>query len=802
MTAGGVTTTEEAASRPPVDPRRGLTAAEVAERVARGEVNAAPPSPSRTFGEILRANLFTRFNALMVSLGAVVLAAGAPGDALFLGVVIANTLIGVLQEVRAKRTLDRLALLNAPRARVVRDGTTTELPVEDLVLDDVIELAPGQQVVADAVAVASDNLEIDESLLTGEADAVDKPVGAELLSGSFVVAGAGRAQVVRVGADAYAARLAGEARRFSLTKSLLMRDVNRIVQLVTWLLVPIGLLLAVTQLVVRDEPWQEAAVSAVAGVIGMVPEGLILLTSVAFAVGAIRLAQRRALVNELPAVEVLARVDVLCVDKTGTITAGALDLAEVRSLGGTDLPVADALAAVAASDPNPNPTQAAIEAAYPVAPAGWELVRAVPFSSARKWTAAAFQGRGTWVLGAPEFVLGNRYDEVRPVVEPEADAGMRVLLLAHSPDALDGEALPATVTPAALVLLEDRLRPDAAETFTYFARQGVTIKVISGDNPRTVAAVATRAKIAGAARSMDARDLPDPDADPEAFADALHTFTVFGRVTPHQKRAMVGALQSRGHTVAMTGDGVNDVLALKASDCGIAMASGSEATRAVAQVVLLDSQFSVMPRVVAEGRQVINNIERVASLFLTKTAYSTILAVLTGVLLLPYPFLPRHITVIGSLTIGIPAFFLALAPNDALVRHGFLRRVLAVAIPGGIAVAVLTMTAYGLARMFDASDLEADRTVAVIVAFGVAFQVLVRAARPLVPWKLGMLGALVGVFALALAVPWLGHILELETPRDWREWVVIATLVALAWPMLLVGDRLASRWRFDPDPPG
>jgi cation-transporting P-type ATPase E len=509
-----MTTVDAATDRPPVDPRRGLTAAEVAERVARGEVNAAPPAPSRTVGEILRANLFTRFNALMTSLGAVVLAAGAPADALFLGVVVANTLIGVLQELRAKRTLDKLALLNAPRARVIRNGAVEELAVDDLVLDDVLDLTPGQQVVADAVALTSDSLELDESLLTGEADAVDKAPGHELLSGSFVVAGAGRAQVVRVGADAYAAKLASEARRFSLTKSELMRNVNRIVQVVTWLLVPIGTLLAVTQFVIRDESWQDAAVSAVAGVVGMVPEGLILLTSVAFAVGAVRLAQRRALVNELAAVEVLARVDVLCVDKTGTITAGTLDLAEVRPLDRRRRRGRGA-GGRGGQRPEPQPhLRRPSSSPTRRRPAGWTLVRAVPFSSARKWSAAVFEGRGTYVLGAPEFVLGDRYEEIRAVVEPEADAGRRVLLLAHAPDPLDGEHLPPGITATALVLLEDRLRHDAADTFTYFARQGVTIKVISGDNAEPCRQRGPPGGIDGAERAVDARELPDARPSP------------------------------------------------------------------------------------------------------------------------------------------------------------------------------------------------------------------------------------------------------------------------------------------------
>jgi cation-transporting P-type ATPase E len=785
-----------------IDPARGLTQAEVAQRVAAGQVNDVPEAPSRTLSQIVKGNLFTRFNFLMVSLAAVVIVAGSYGDALFLGVVVANTLIGIVQELRAKQTLDKLAVLNAPKARVVRDGEVHDMQVREIVLDDVIDLRTGLQVTADAVVRTADNLEVDESLLTGEADPVVKEPGDQLLSGSFIVAGRGRAQVVHIGKESYAAQLAEEAKRFTLVNSELRNDVNRIILLVTYALVPTAILLFISQFR-STSSWREAVVGAVAGVVGMVPEGLVLLTSVAFAVGVLRLARRRTLVQELPAIEVLARVDVLCLDKTGTITEGALDVSEVRVLEGTTKQVVnDALAAFASADPDPNATQRALRERFGDDTPPWTVTGRVPFSSTRKWSAAAFGEKGSWVFGAPEMVLGDALTgPIADTVGTEADAGRRVLVFAHGDGPLQGEALPAGLQAVALVLLEDRVRPDAHDTLAYFAQQDVTLKVISGDNPRTVAAVATRAGLSGADELMDARELPE---DRDALADAMETHSVFGRVSPHQKREMVKALQSRGHTVAMTGDGVNDVLALKDSDCGIAMASGSEATRAVAQLVLLDSSFAALPMVVSEGRRVINNIQRVASLFLVKTTYSFLLALATGVATFPYPFRPRHLTLISALTIGIPSFFLALAPNDERVRRGFMQRVLGVALPGGLIIAVATLVGYGIARLNDSLTIEQQRTTAVIVAAGIAFTILVRVARPLNPWRLTLVAAMIGLFVLALLVPAGQDAFQLSLP-DGLELIVATGLVAVSWPFLEYTGRIVQRlvglWfrKHDPD---
>ncbi|MGZ8762903.1 MAG: HAD-IC family P-type ATPase, partial [Acidimicrobiia bacterium] len=637
----------------------GLDGTAVRERVARGQVNTTGERTSRTLPEIVRANLFTRFNAILGTMLGLILVFGHPADGLFGIVLIANALIGIVQEIRAKRTLDRLAVLNAPIARVVRSGAVQEIAVDAVVLDDLVELHTGDQLVADGTVRTGDGLEIDESLLTGESEPVNKKAGDEVLSGSFVVAGFGRFQATRVGSDSYARRLAHEARRFALTRSELMEGINKILVYVTWAILVVGPLLFWSQLQSTDASLSEAITAAVAGVVGMVPEGLVLLTSLAFGVAAVTLARRQVLVQELPAVEGLARVDIVCLDKTGTLTEGSIVFDAIELLDGSDDTTVRAALAALGDDENANATLAAIATAFPEPAVPWVRTAAVPFSSGRKWSAATFAEHGSWVLGAPEMVFADASATARVRADEMAAGGNRVLLLAHAATGLTDDALPPDVEPVALVLLEEQIRPDAAETLAYFRDQGVQIRVISGDNPRTVAAVARRVGLPDSAEPVDARDLPD---DLEALAEILETRTVYGRVTPHQKRSMVAALQSRGHVVAMTGDGVNDALALKDADIGVAMGSGAAATRAVAQLVLLDGRFATLPGVVAAGRRVTANIERVANLFLTKTTYATLLALAVAIARWPYPFLPRHLTVVSSLTIGIPAFFLALAP--------------------------------------------------------------------------------------------------------------------------------------------
>lgn len=752
----------------------GLTPAEVDERVAAGQVNDIPAAPSRTVRQIVRANVLTRFNALLGGMLVVILIVGPIQDALFGGVLIANAVIGIVQELRAKRTLDRLAVLTAPRARIVRDGSVAEHPVSAVVQDDVLELQPGDQVVVDGEVLEAQGLELDESLLSGESEPVEKHAGDEALSGSFVAAGSGRYRATRVGREAYAVRLAEEARRFTLTRSELRAGIDRILRIVTWLIVPTATLVVISQLR-SNASVHDALRGSVAATVAMVPEGLVLLTSIAFAVGVLRLARRRVLVKELPAVEVLARVDVVCVDKTGTLTEGRLAVEEVEALvEGADHD--RALAALAASDPHPNATLLAIQEAFPDAPEGWRADATVPFSSARKWSAATFDGLGTWVLGAPDVLLEGAGPVARRARE-QAEAGRRVVLLSRAQDGPNGEDLPRDLEPVAIVVLGDRIRESASETLRYFAEQDVEVKVISGDHPQTVASIAGHLGLTGAA--VDARDLPE---DPAALAEALEASTVFGRVTPQQKRAMVEALRSRGHVVAMTGDGVNDVLALKDADLGIAMGSGSSATRAVAQLVLLDSTFDALPNVVAEGRRVLGNIERTSNLYVTKTVYAMLLAIGVGVLGRPFPFLPRHLTLIGALTIGIPSFFLALAPNAERARPGFLRRVLRFTVPAGTLAAVATFLGYSLAIEEPGVRLAQARTSATMVLCWIGFSILSIIAAPLTRARLALVWGMAVGFVGALLLPATKTFFALDPP-PLIVWLAAFGIAGLVWSL-------------------
>ena len=771
--------------------RDGLSDAEAADRRARGLGNDVPETHTRSVAQIVRTNVLTPFNFLLGGLLAVILVVGPLQDALFGLVLIANALTGIVQELRAKKTLDELTVLTAPKARIIRSGVPREAAVAQVVLDDVIELRPGDQVVVDGVVMDSAGLEIDESLVTGESEPVEKAPGDEVLSGSFVAVGSGIFRATRVGADAYARRLADEARRFTLVHSELRSGLNRIIKLVGWAMLPTAALLLYSQLTAHAGV-HDALRHTVAGVVAMVPEGLVLLTSVAFAVGIVRLARRQVLVQELPAVETLARVDVVCLDKTGTITSGEISVVDLSVFGkGSD--EASALGALAAGDPNPNSTLAAIGSGYP-SPDGWKPVRVLPFSSARKWGAADFGANGRWILGAPEILAGSD-DETMRAVERETTTGRRVVLLARYAGALPNNGVrPEEVVPRALVILEDRIRPDAPETLRYFSDEGVTIKIISGDHPRTVAAVATRAGVPHSDRWVDARDLPE---DPDALAVSLDENAVLGRVVPHQKRAMVDALQRRGHVVAMTGDGVNDVLALKDADIGIAMGSGSSASRGAAQLVLLDDSFASLPPAVAEGRRVINNIERVANLFLTKTVYSMLLALAIGVAGLPFPFVPRHLTLIGSLTIGIPSFFLALAPNSERARSGFVMRVLRFALPAGALAAAATFMGYYLARFEDdVSQIEA-RTTATLVLAGVGLLVLIRLARPLTPLRRLLIAGIVACLALVLAVPPLARFFALEMPPSIVTLAAVG-LVAISGVTMAAAAGAVSWWMSRP----
>ncbi len=734
---------------PVVDP--GLTTAEVAERVAKGQRNDLPPRSGRTAMQIVRANVFTRINAILAVLLALVLATGSWINGAFGLLIIANSAIGIIQELRAKKTLDSLAVVGEARPRIRRDGVTADHARDEIVLDDLIEIGPGDQIVVDGTVVEADYLDVDESLLTGEADPVDKTPGEPVMSGSFVVAGTGAFRATKVGSDSYAAQLTAEAAKFSLVKSELTRGINDILKVITWVLIPVGIATIVVQLTQAGDDWRRAVLAMAGALVPMVPEGLILLTSVAFSLGVVRLGRRQCLVQELPAIEGLARVDVVCADKTGTLTENGMTFGELRVVDGTDEgEVSAALAQLVAADGRPNASMQAIAAVYQPPATHWPVLAKAPFTSAKKWSGSTFVGPDgaavNWVIGAPD-VLAAPGSPVAAEAEAVASSGLRVLLVATAERPVDDPEAPGSVTPKALLVLNQRIRPDAAETLAYFADQQVQLKVISGDNAASVGAV-TRSLGVVSAHAVDARTLP---ADPVAFATAVNDADVFGRVTPHQKRAMVAALQSKGHTVAMTGDGVNDVLALKDADLGVAMGSGSAATRAVAKIVLLDDRFATLPHVVAEGRRVIGNIERVANLFLTKTIYSALLALLVVLWRVPFPYLPIHVTITGWFTIGIPAFLLSLAPNNERARPGFVRRVLRLGLPAGVIVATMTFTTYLMVRPPSGAGDVATRqatTATLACMIVVATWVLAVVARPYEAWKV----ALVLVSGLAYVV--------------------------------------------------
>ena len=780
----------------PAPPRRarrtvGLTSAEVAERVSRGAVNRLDERTSRSIGEIVRANVLTRFNAILGALFVLIMVTGSYADGLFGVVLLVNSAIGITQEYLAKRKLDRLALLNAPTTRVVRDDEVRVVPTTEVVQDDLIELRTGDEVPADGTLVSSAGLELNEANLTGESDPVAHDEGDEILSGTNVVAGSGHYHARRVGADAYVNRIAADARKFTRTHSEIQESINRLLRHITWvILAALPIALWSQWRTVGDQGWQEVVIRSAAGVVGLVPEGLVLLTSVAFLLSAVQLTRRDVLVQQLPAVEGLARVDVVCIDKTGTLTVGEIAYEDVVALRGQDVEEIRCALGALADDSNANGTLIAVAAV--LASPGWQRTRTIPFSSARKWSAACFAERSTWLLGAPEVLLAAdpqpsdpaTLEAIRVRVARLADSGRRVVLLARSEEPLDGARLPTDLVPAALVTLTEQVRPDARDTLDYFAEQDVTIKVISGDNPVTVAAVA-RAVGLDVGEPVDARTLPDVAADPAALRQALAAHTVFGRVTPEQKRAFVHALQADGHVVAMTGDGVNDALALKDADIGVAMGNGAQATKAVAELVLLDGRFSHLPDVLAEGRRVIGNVERVANLFVAKNAMSLVAILAAALASLPFPFLPRHLTLVSAVTIGIPAFFLALGPNRRRYLPGFLSRILRFAVPSGAVAGLAVIVSYLLAgtdhgvpreQLADRCGLDAGAgtvadvacwqpgsgaTVTLLVVF---FWILVVLARPFRPWKVALLGAMVLLAVLAFVLPIVARLFTFDVP--------------------------------------
>ena len=770
---------------------RGLSTDEVFERMSRGAVNRVKDRTSRSVASIVRENVFTLFNAIIVGASIIVLLFGDLRDGIFGGVMVINAVIGIMSELRAKRTLDSLAIVDAPQASVLRNGDVSVIPARDVVLDDVIELALGDQVSVDGTVLASAGLEIDESLLTGESRPVKKKEGDQLLAGTSVVAGSGRMIATAVGERVYAQGLSEQARAFTRTLSEIQVSINRVLQVVSVMLLPIVALTFYSQNRIAGGlggDWREALVLSVASVIGMIPQGLVLLTSMNFAIGSATLARRGVLVQELPAVEVLARVDCLCLDKTGTLTTGGIRVRHIDVISGDEALIRRALATAQAIWSFLD--EDALAGAQ--ARAQWS----VPFSSARKWSAWGTDCE-SWILGAPEIVIdeavaGN--SELLERVGGFASSGARVVALVRADSAVVDDELPDAREVAAIVVLEEDLREDAAETLDYFRSQGVHVRVISGDNPTTVGALAAQAGLTAPdglpARLMDARDLPE-DLHSEEFIDAIEKHDVFGRVTPEQKRAMVAALQAREHCVAMTGDGVNDALALKDADLGIAMGNGTQATKAVAQIVLVDSKFSVLPGVLSEGRRIIANMERVSSLFLAKTTYAAVLVIVTALVGWRYPFLPRQFSYIDSLTIGIPAFFLALWPNPRRYVPGFLKRTLSLAMPTGVILAAAALTAFGIAD----GPQNRESTAAILSLMLGAIWLLVITSRPLSLWKWVLLVAVTSATVGGVLIPPVRHFFSTVAPTT-HEWFLILCVGAGAAFLIEVAQRICYARQF------
>lgn len=716
------------------DSTKGLTSAEVAERRAMGRINGNPNPKTKSVKQIFAQNIFTFFNLINIVLAVMIFLVGSPKNAMFALVIVCNTAIGIFQEIRAKRTIDKLTLISAPKVCVIRDGAEAEIPTEDIAADELIVFRSGMQAAADC-EITDGECEVNESLITGESDPVFKAIGDKILSGSFVVSGEARAVVTALGTESFSSKITSGAKYVKKPRSKMMNAINRILKGISICIIPIMAVLFYNAIFVSGQSLDRAVTSTVAAVIGMIPEGLVLLSSVVLAVSAIRLAHGNALVQDLYCMENLARVDVLCLDKTGTITEGSMNVEEVRLL--SEKPVDEELTALMNALKDGNPTFNAIKERWS-GESGWEAEKTFPFSSAKKWSGAQFKNKGSYVLGAAEFVLGGAFERIRPAAEAFSGDGRRVLLLGRSEKPFRERSLPENITPLALIAITDKIRPEAPETLKYFKNQGVKIKIISGDNPKTVSAVAKKAGVSGADKYIDASAVAD-------IAEIIDDYSVFGRVTPDKKLEIVKALKAKGHTVGMTGDGVNDVLALKEADCSVAMQSGSEAARNVSNLVLMDSNFASMPKVVAEGRRSINNIERSASLFLSKTVYSFLLAVMFLFIRRPFLFEPIQMTLINALCIGVPSFLLALESNKSIIRGSFIGNVLQKAIPNGLTVVLAMAAVLVCSGAFGFSTAQMS-SVATAVLAAISFMITARCCYPVKPWKTAMLTILIGGF--------------------------------------------------------
>ncbi len=772
---------------PPLE--TGLTPKEVQQRVAAGQQNDPLPPLTRSIKQIFRDNLVTLFNLINVLLGALVLVTGSYKNLLFLGVVVVNTAIGIFQEIRSKRQVDKLALLSESKSRIRRAGEVAAHPQEDIVQDDILEIGRGDQLPVDALIRQTAGLEVDESQITGESTPIIKTTGETLTSGSVILAGRAAVQATTVGHGSFVKQLAHSAKQQRRTASQLLTIINRIIKALTFAIIPLGVALFVSSMM-RGQDLNRAILGTVASMVGMIPEGLVLLTSVALAAGAFTLGRRHVLVRELPAIEALARVDVLCLDKTGTITSGQLQLDRVEPWAETNLEATQTiLAQLVAATGDDNETAQAIQQAL-----GTPKVTAttvLPFSSGRKWSGAIWD-KQAYVMGAPEFIFDQVPADLQARIHTLAGQGYRVLVLA----AVKALTTPRPTAPRALglILITDELRPRAKDTFSFFANQDVALKVISGDNPVTVASIAQRAEIAGAERLVDMSQVGEaPD-----YGQLVRDYTVFGRVTPQQKEQLIKAYQAAGHTVAMTGDGVNDLLALRQADCSIAMASGSEATKSLADFVLVDSNFDAMINVLNEGRRVINNVERVASLFLIKTMYSVVLTLIFIFMSRSYPFEPIQLTPISSLMVGIPTFFLALQPNYARIADRFMKQVMEIAAPAAVCVVGYILVVMALGTQFQL-NFATTSTLSVLMTGLISLNALLMVARPLNRFKIGLVVAMAALFAIIFL--FFGPIFSLVNLLNWRLALIYLPLMVSVEPIFLLvqdilGRRILSRIRW------
>lgn len=787
----------------------GLTAAQVKQRQEQGLINETNNNVSKTKKQIILTHTLTYFNFLNIFLGVIVICSGQIKNLTFLGVIIINSIIGIIQELKVKKLVDGLSVITASKVKVIRDSVRKEIPIDQLVMDDVMVVESGNQIGADSTVLSGEGIEVNESMITGESRPVKKMTGDTLWSGSYLVAGSGVAKVIHVGKDNYATELANKARDKKRATSEMQDSIKRIIKVIGFVIIPVGILLFLSQRSVEGTTLSDAMVNTVAGVIGMIPEGLVLLTSISFILGVGRLAVKRALVQEMEAIEALARVNVLCTDKTGTITTGELKVKDIVPLSKNLLEqladdtyeesieddleeketqveqIKTIMNEIAFAFNDVNSTQTALMNYFTKTQA-WEIVDLIPFSSARKYRAISFLNHGAYVLGAPEFILKDTvYTDVLKLVEPYSHQGLRVLLLASAEEISSVSDTVTGIKPLGLILISDIIRTEAKATFDYFASQGVDVKVISGDNPATVSYIAVEAGLQDGEKYIDATQLPEDDAE---LRNVICDYAVFGRVTPEQKQRIIKAYQANDKVVGMVGDGVNDVLALKDADCGIAMAAGSDAAKQVAHIVLLDSDFACMQDIVREGRMIISNIERVSALYLTKTIYSVLLSVIFILIGRSYPFIPIHLSLISATAIGLPSFLLTLEQTETVTQNGFLKHVLRISLPGALTM-VGTMLLNQLLAIVFGFDSEILSTYNLLTAGAISMAVLVYVCMPLNKKRKLLCIICVALFVLALLIaPGLFSITSLFM---WR----LIFVIPIIWLIIIVMKRLVILMR-------